>query len=616
MSLPRRKGAARAAWFTCVHACTRAYVHACVLGCLLACAPQAQALRLSAATAPLARPQADRAQALLADASRRLPSGWAQALGDVRVEWRDDLPAHVQGRAFGSGGAGRILLRRSLLSDGAGDREALAAILHELAHLYDRSAAGGLSRDPRLLELAGWQDAPLRPWRTRNAYTDRSPDRYELADPAEYVAVNLEHFLLDPDYACRRPALAAFFAARAGAPAATDGTGVAAACPRDLPFMQAGMDDGAPLLAIDPARVYAVDYLLAEGNAEPMSRWGHAMLRVVACAPDHAPGPACRLDLAYHRVLSFRAFVDDVQISSWRGLTGAYPSRLFVLPLAQVVDEYTKVEMRGLRSIPLHLSQDEIAALLRRAAQAHWSYDGRYAFIGNNCAVETARLLQDGVPRLAGARLLSITPNGLLRRLERGGIAGDIPADRAEAMRLGYYFEPMSARYQALYEVARERLGLPERRAADWIALPPRTRAAAFDDADLRTAAALLVLEEAALRRGEAQARDALKRRMPAPGREDARALLRLEDMLTRPARLLGGDGYGIPQPAERDAVLRDAAALSARWREQRDALLARARGWLPAAQRDTLDATEANVAALGARLRRLAAPAADAAAR
>jgi hypothetical protein len=242
----------------------------------------------------------------------------------------------------------------------------------------------------------------------------------------------------------------------------------------------------------------------------------------------------------------------------------------------------------------------------------HWSYDGRYAFVGNNCAVETARLLEDGVPRLAGARLLSITPNGLLRRLERGGIAGgDVPADRAEAMRLGDYFEPMSARYHAMYEVARARLALPERRVEDWFALPPGARAAVFPDAgaDLRASAALLVLEEAALRRQEAQARDLLKRRMPTPGRAAARGLLQLEDTLTRPARMLDGGGYGIPQDDERATAQRDAGALAERWRGQRAALLAQARDWLPAPQRDALEATEANVAALGAQLRHAAAP-------
>jgi hypothetical protein len=590
----RRKGAARGWW----------------LACLLGCIAPARALHLSVDAATLTPPEAARSQALLDDAARRLPLPWSQALGDVRVEWRDDLPANVEGRAYGSDGAyRRILLRRPLLAPGGDDRLALASILHELAHLYDRSRAGGLSRDPRLRALAGWEDAPLRPWPTRNGFTDRSPDRYELADPVEYVAVNLEHFLLDPDYACRRPAMSRLFAERFGN-STSSGPMASAACPRDLPFMQATSDGGAPLLAIDPSRVYAVDYLLAEGNAAPMSRWGHAMLRLVVCAPGHASGPACRLDLAYHQVLSFRAFVDDVQVSSWRGLTGSYPSRLFVLPLAQVVDEYTKVELRGLRSIPLHLSPAEVATLLQRAALVHWSYDGRYAFVGNNCAVETARLLEDGVPRLAGARLLSITPNGLLRRLERGGIAGgDVPAERAEAMRLGYYFEPMSARYQAMYDVVRTRLALPDRRVEDWFALSPRARAAVFAQADLRTSAALLVLEQAALRRQEAQARDVLKRRMPAPGREAARGLLRMEDMLTRPARMLEGGGYGIPQAEERSAAMRDAATLSERWRAQRDALLAQARDWLPATQRDALDATEANVATLGAQLRRVAAP-------
>src|SRR5690606_29532399 len=152
---------------------------------------------------------------------------------------------------------------------------------------------------------------------------------------------------------------------------------------------------------IDPERVYAIDYLLAEGSDAPMSRWGHSMLRLVVCAPGRAPGPACRLDLQYHRVLSFRAFVGDVQLSGWRGLTGRYPSRLFLLPLDQVVDEYTTVELRGLRSLPLRLGRDEIRGLLERAALLHWSYDGRYYFLDNNCAVETWRLLREGAPRLA-----------------------------------------------------------------------------------------------------------------------------------------------------------------------------------------------------------------------
>src|SRR5690606_22777476 len=166
----------------------RRFAAACLLA-LLACAAPARALELQLASEGLHDEEATQALAVMDGVARALPRRWSDALGAVRVEWRGDLPAEVHGRTRGN----RILLRRALLEDADG-RAARAALVHELAHVYDRSAAGGLSRDPRLLELAGWQDAPLRPWRTRNRFTDRSPDLYELESPAEFVAVNLEYY--------------------------------------------------------------------------------------------------------------------------------------------------------------------------------------------------------------------------------------------------------------------------------------------------------------------------------------------------------------------------------------------------------------------------------------
>src|SRR5690606_3704540 len=129
----------------------------------------------------------------------------------------------------------RAWLARDLLDAGGEtpSREAVAALLHELAHAWDREH--GLSRDPRLLDMAGWQQRPLWPGRSRgNAFGERSPGAYELHSPAEFVAVNLEHFLLDPAYACRRPALHAWFAAH------FDWVPEAAACSDALPFVDAG----------------------------------------------------------------------------------------------------------------------------------------------------------------------------------------------------------------------------------------------------------------------------------------------------------------------------------------------------------------------------------------
>lgn len=559
-------------------------------------------------------------QALVDDVLPRLPQAWRDGLpAGLVLEWRDGLPAHVAGRRVGD----RILVPRRLLeawrardpvaTEDEPRRAVRHALVHELAHAYDRAQRNALSGDARLRDLAGWQHSvfALAGRRSRNDFVGRTPDPYELRRPSEYVAVNLEHFVLDPTYGCRRPALHRHFSAHFGVPVPTQ------ACAPGLPFLDVDAEAGeASLLALDPARVYEVDYLLAEGNTQAMSRWGHSMLRLVVCAPGRVPGPGCRLDLAHHRVLSFRAFVGDVQISGWRGLTGSYPSRLFLLPLDQVIEEYTRVELRGLQSIPLRLQKHEIASLLERAAQLHWSYDGRYYFIGNNCAVETWKLLHDGVPRLADASLASITPTGLLRKLEREGIADRRPlADADEARRLGYYFEPASARYEALFAVAREALALPQRDARAWLALPPGERARWLPQADLKASAALLVLENAAQRRQQLLLRDELKRRYlgndvpdgAAAALEALKAWLGDTGFVSRPAEL-AGEGYGLPQSAERARIVAEAQARVARLRSQDASLRRDLERWLPEDQREALRGIGANLETIGARLRALAA--------
>ncbi|MFT3668116.1 MAG: DUF4105 domain-containing protein [Pseudoxanthomonas sp.] len=582
------------------------------IGVALACALLGHAIPAFAVRvdpAGLDAAQVATTQALVDDVLARLPRTWREGLPpDLVLGWRADLPHDVQGRRVGH----RLWLDRALLDD-ARVPAARKALIHELAHAYDRTHRNVLSGDARLRDLAGWQRSVFRAAgrRSRNDFTARSPDAYELTRPSEFVAVNLEHYVLDATYACRRPALYRHFALHFG-DSASD-----VACAPGLPFLEADAARGdATLLALDPARVYEVDYLLAAGNTQAMSRWGHSMLRLVVCAPGRPPGPDCRLDLSHHRVLSFRAFVGDVQISSWRGLTGSYPSRVFLLPLDQVIEEYTKIELRGLQSIPLRLQQDEVASLLERAAQLHWSYDGRYYFISNNCAVETWKLLHDGVPRLAEAPLASITPTGLLEKLAQEGIADRSPLDDAEqALREGYYFEPASARYDALFAVARDALALPQRDAQAWLALAPAERARWVPRADLKASAALLVLENAALRRQQLLLRDELKRRYL--GRdvpEDAalavqalKAWLGDTSFVSRPSEL-APEGYGLPQSAERERIVAEAQARVARLRSEDASLRRNLEHWLPADQREALRGIEANLEAIGARLRALAA--------
>ncbi|MBO3275876.1 DUF7844 domain-containing protein [Pseudomonas schmalbachii] len=620
-------------------------------------------LRLELSSDSLNAAQRQASQQLLDEALRELPAKFVDDLDRrVEVEWSDDLPSDAMGRALRPNAIALNSRHLPALADGSAAtqqtgrshgtlrRELLATLLHELTHLYDRARlwtpaeaslirrctqrensigrAGEpgecrgqiarrftLSDDPRLLDIAGWpQYAGKRGGReAHNRFILRSPDSYELSNPREFVAVNMEYFLLDPSYACRRPALYRYYAARFGEPAQR------AECPASFAFLNAGRDFGRqPLGQLDPERVYSVDYLLAEANDELVSRWGHAMLRVVVCAPGRPRGPDCRLDLDQHLVLSYRAFVGDLQLSSWDGLTGAYPSRLFVLPLSQVIEEYTKIELRSLVSIPLKLDRKEITELVERAAQSHWSYDGNYYFISNNCAVETLKLLRSGLPDPRLQDLDSITPYGVLELMENRGMAdSSVLADPREALRQGYRFDSFRDRYQAMFDVLRKRLDVPQKRVEDWLALPASERRDWFPRADLRASAALLLLEQASLRRQLLLAQDELKR-LYLGHRDDSAAnpqlakagktlqqILDDSGFLSRPAELLDG-GYGLPQAGESARLELQTKARQTRLRQLSDSLEHDVRALLEPGRRDELEAIEANLKQLAKHLREL----------
>ena len=617
-------------------------------------------LRLSLDDRDLAPAERAASQALIDQAMAVLPPRMVERLDrNVRVRWHQGLVHDV----YGSAGGNLILLNQRLLdslTDGsaANERterphgtvrqELLATLIHELAHLYDRARLWApedhrqlgvcrqrarslgpvglpddcrgqterrftLSDDPRLLDLAGWpQRVGQRGEREHdNAQDARSPDRYELTSPLEFVAVNLEYFLLDPSYACRRPSLHRYFSEHFG----WQPSG-AQPCAEGLPILNAGHDFArTPLVKLNPEQVYEVDYLFAEANDAWVSRWGHSMLRLVICAPGRPRGPDCRLDLDHHLVLSFRAFVGDLQLSSWDGLTGVYPSRLFVLPLGQVIDEYTKVELRSLASVPLKLRREEIEQLVTRSAELHWSYDGDYYFLSNNCAVETLKLLRSGTARPELTALDSILPSGLLEILINRGLAdARVLDDPREALRLGYRFDSYRDRYQAMFAVLRQRLGLPQTDVEQWLALPATQRQPWIEKADLRASAALLLVEQAALRRHLLLAQEELKNRYLgargdaslARADETLQGILANSGFLSQPAQLLDDDGYGLPLASEWQRLEQESSQRQAMLNQLTETLNEEVRRLLGEERQRELDAVEANLAQIGTHLRAL----------
>lgn len=620
-------------------------------------------LQLRLKTEGLSPAEQQASQALLDEAMQALPPRFIEQL-DRRIDvgWTNKMPSNAYGQASL---VAELDLNRNLLAsltDGSAAkkkthrphvtvrREMLATVLHELTHIYDRSRlwpnaertmiqrctrqnnSSGLigipdqcrgqtarrftlSDDPRLLDLAGWpQYVGRRGEREQyNRQIARSPDIYETSSPKEFVAVNMEYFLLDPSYACRRPALYRYYKEHFGwAPAARDN------CAKSFAFLNAGNDFAKqPLGQVDPERVYAVDYLLAEANQNWVSRWGHSMLRLVICAPGRPRGPDCRLDLDQHLVLSYRAFVGDVQLSSWDGLTGAYPSRLFVLPLAQVIDEYTKTELRSLASVPLNLSRSEIEDVVEHAAEMHWSYDGNYFFISNNCAVESLKLLRSGSnnPQLIG--LDSIIPNGLLEVLKARGLADtSVLDDPREALRLGYRFDSFRDRYQAMFEVLKKHLPIKQTSVEDWLSLSAADRRPWFDQADLRTSAALLLLEQASFRRQLLLAQDEVKQRylgardLKNGGMDKAnktlQQILANSGYLSRPAELLGRGGYGLPQASEWQRLESESNLRQKQLQALTGDLDKEVRALLEPGRKAEIAANEANVKQVGEHLRAL----------
>ncbi|QYX46547.1 DUF4105 domain-containing protein [Pseudomonas tussilaginis] len=619
-------------------------------------------LQLQLQTDGLEPAQQRASQTLLDEAMRALPASFKTRLDRrIQVSWSAKMPEDAYGQAslvstlqlnqrlLPSLTDGSAATHKTGRPHGTVRQELLATVLHELTHIYDRSrlwqgaerrlinqctrhmSSQGkvglpeqcrgqterrftLSDDPRLLDLAGWpQYVGRRGEREQhNHQVARSPDSYELSSPKEFIAVNMEYFLLDPSFACRRPALQNYLQAHFNwAPEHP-------ACAQALPFLNAGNDFAkTPLGEIDPERVYAVDYLLAEANQNLVSRWGHSMLRLVICAPGRPRGPDCRLDLDQHLVLSYRAFVNDVQLSSWDGLTGAYPSRLFVLPLAQVIDEYTKTELRSLASIPLKLDRNELENLVRQAAEMHWSYDGNYYFLSNNCAVETLKLLRSGTanPRLTD--LDSIMPNGLLEVLKGRGLADvSVLDDPREALRLGYRFDSYRDRYQAMFLVLKQQLPIPQDSVEAWLEQTAHQRQQWFARADLRTSAALLLLEQASLRQQLLQAQDEVKQRYLS-GREQNDAtvakangtlqqILANSGFLSRPAELLGSSGYGLPQTSERQQLISETSQRQKQLQTLSADLDKEVRALLDPARAAEIAAVEANIKQVGEHLRTL----------
>jgi hypothetical protein len=190
--------------------------------------------------------------------------------------------------------------------------------------------------------------------------------------------------------------------------------------------------------------------------------------------------------------------------------------------------------------------------------------------------------------------------------------------DPKEALRLGYRFDSFRERYQAMFEVLKAQLPISQTSVEDWLALPAKQRSPWFTQANLRTSAALLMLEQAAMRQQLLLAQEQIKQRYlsergaatPDPSLAKAgdalQQLLANSGFLSRPAELLGTQGYGLPQPEEWQQLQASSSSRQQQLRRLSDELTREVRALLGPAQVAEIETTEANLSNLGKHLREL----------
>ena len=163
--------------------------------------------------------------------------------------------------------------------------------------------------------------------------------------------------------------------------------------------------------------------------------------------------------------------------------------------------------------------------------------------------------------------------------------------------------------------VLKERLGLPQHSVEQWLELDAAERQPWIDRADLRAAAALLLVEQAALRRQLLLAQDELKNRYLGGRGRDAslnkadgalQEILASSGYLSRPAELLDGDGYGLPQTREWTRLERESEQRQLRLNQLTEELDQEVRVLLGDERREELEAIEVNLAQIGEHLRGL----------
>lgn len=287
--------------------------------------------------------------------------------------------------------------------DGRREQKSSNCTLDSIVLSYDCLRKNKVSDDLQFSLLAGFrpiykeqeQDLPESHdelyYSRLNIFTDRSPRSYEDKNLQEYFAVNMEYYILDPEYKCRRPALFKYLNSHFNFD------------PNHSMVCASGFSvigSNQKILTLDPNRIYAIHYLKTTPGENLESRWGHALIRLIVCAPERfTVTENCLKDTRYHVIIDFAAQLLDENISLMKGLLGYYSNAPNFQLLNDLRSETLLASGRNLESYPLELNRDEIDNFVRSISQLYWTQESRYLFFQNNCATQVMNSIFSSIQR-------------------------------------------------------------------------------------------------------------------------------------------------------------------------------------------------------------------------
>lgn len=256
----------------------------------------------------------------------------------------------------------------------------------------------------------------------------RSPHPYEYKKRTEHFPVNMEFFLLDPEYKCRRPALYKFFSLYFEH---TPFPEYSCSVNTNLKLNNI-IDQSLTQVDLRVRRIHSIHYLYATA--------GTGMFRVVLCERNNSSSDEC-----------VRFSDDDIVFSYKR--TGRKFIKVDVQSMMEIKYQYNDMEFRDLYSLPIKMDAIELELFFYQLLSDYWEFTGKYYFGGGTVTTELVRPIKGAIRSYDFYSMHPLSPKSLYKDLVKTKIVNrDIFKTISKPVKNGYLFLSSERRLKLMFK--------------------------------------------------------------------------------------------------------------------------------------------------------------------